>query len=275
MKLSIHHRTHVGLVRQSNEDALAVWTPEDGPGRDYAFLAVADGMGGHPGGEIASQIAVEAALEMAASRAGSDPLEILRAVFEHAARRIRNRGLEDPQYREMGTTLTCVWFQEGRTYVGHVGDSRLYWFRSDRWTQVTVDHTVAQDLVDAGRLQPEDAEAHRTSHVLTRCLGVCPQQAPDILRGSLVLRDGDTLLLATDGLGKTVHDETLAEMVGAVDTERAGEWMVEAALAAGGPDNVTVVLARAQGEPPALAPIGGPAHELDSDRLRFTWDPSN
>jgi protein phosphatase len=270
VKLDIHYRTHVGKVRQSNEDAFTVWTPGDDS--DQVFLAVADGMGGHPGGEIASKIAVDAAREMAEFKTGSDPLVILHAVFDHAAREIRNRAVREPRYREMGTTLTCVWYQQGHAYVGHIGDSRLYWFRSGRWTQVTVDHTMAQDLVESGKLLPEDAEEHPTSHVLTRCLGICPRQAPDILHGSLALRDGDTLLLASDGLGKTVHDETLAEMVGSADPARAGEWMVEAALAAGGPDNVTVVLARAAGESALQGSLGGPAHDLDSERLRLTWD---
>lgn len=271
MKLTIHSRTHVGQVRERNEDAFVIWTP-GGSVEDRAFLAVADGMGGHPGGEIASRIAVEAAAEVAAAReADADALGLLREVFDAAAFRIRSRGLHEPRYREMGTTLTCVYVRAGHAFVGHIGDSRLYWFRGGRWTRVTADHTMAQDLVDSGRLQPEDADEHPTSHVLTRCLGVCPRQSPDLLHGSLCLKDGDTLLLATDGLGKTVHDETLAEMVGQVGTEQAADWMIEAALAAGGPDNVTVILARAIGDADTE---GGapPAHDLEGERFRLTWE---
>lgn len=276
MQLRIHARTHVGRVRQSNEDAFGVWTPSGASEDEVAFLAVADGMGGHPGGEIASQLAVEAVREVAASHPADDPAELLRAAYDAAQDRILARGKEEPRYREMGTTLTCVWFARGRAHVAHVGDTRLYWFRGPRWVRVTADHTMAQDLVDSGKLEPEDAEEHPTSHVLTRCLGICPRQSPDILHGTLGLKSGDTLLLATDGLAKTVHDETLAEMVAGNDPELAAEWMIEAALAAGGPDNVTVLLARAEGDVPVDGAAGRrsalPVHDLAVEPLRLTWD---
>ncbi|MCA9754202.1 MAG: serine/threonine-protein phosphatase [Candidatus Eisenbacteria bacterium] len=272
MKLNILHRSHVGRVRELNEDAYAIWRPPASSDADCALLAIADGMGGHPGGEIASRLAVEAVEKMVPTLVGKFPSELLTSSFQFASHQIKERATAEPEYGEMGTTLTCVWYQDGHAYVGHVGDTRLYWFREDRWVQVTVDHTMAQDLVDAGRLEPEEADEHPTSHVLTRCLGVCPRQSPDILHGSLALQDGDTLLLATDGLGKTVHDETLAEMIGKVGPEQACDWMIEAALAAGAPDNVTVILARAEGDAPFAPAYGGPKHQLDGSPARFSWD---
>ncbi len=250
MKLEIHARTHVGKVREKNEDAFKVWTPTGEMTDDASIIAIADGMGGHPGGEVASRLAVEGVIELGVLIFDDDTAEgRIRRVFEEARNAIHLHCREKPELQEMGTTLTAVEVRDDMVHLGHVGDTRLYWFRKGIWSQVTIDHTVAQELVKEGRLDPEEAEEHPTSNVLTRCVGVCPKQHPDILYGYLRLQPDDCILLVTDGLTKTVHDETLAEMVTESEPEKAVDWMIQAALAAGAPDNVTVVLGKAVGEP--------------------------
>ncbi len=243
MRIESAARSHVGHVRAINEDAWGVW-PESVSAESEIFaglFAVADGMGGHPGGEIASGIAVRTALDLAAVTA-ADPALRLRSLFQEAAHRIRIHGQEDPAYREMGTTLTVAAIQEGLAWIGHIGDSRLYWIRGDRQVQVTRDHTVAQNMIEQGILNPEAAERHPASHILTRCLGVCPEQNPDHLAEPMALAAGDLVLLTTDGLVKAVAPARIAALVAAPTVEQAATRLVDAALEEGGPDNVTVLL---------------------------------
>jgi len=246
VQLDLHARTDVGRVRSQNEDAFGLWMPEDSSEARTrcAVLAVADGMGGHPGGEVASALAVNAVCHLANEEKFDPPADFIGGVFENATEQIRDRGREEPRFREMGTTLTAAYLADGRAWVGHIGDTRLYWIRQGRVMQVTIDHNVAQELVDSGKLDPEAAEDHPMSNVLTRCLGVCPQDQPDLLSGVLELEVGDQLLLASDGLAKTVHVDAILELVANVDSETGTDRLVQAAVAAGAPDNVTVVLCR-------------------------------
>lgn len=254
----------MGLVRPQNEDSFSVWTPSPTVAGISILLSVADGMGGHPGGEIASALAVEAASDVAAKNTDLAPPELLREVFREATARIDQRGRSDLRYREMGTTLTSVVLRNGYAHVGHIGDTRMYWIRGTSCIQITRDHNVAQDLVSSGRLEADVAEDHPMANVLTRCLGVCPDQNPDMLAGALRLRSGDVLLLATDGLAKTVHARTFVELMQEANAEVASERLVAAALAGGAPDNVTVVVARILDAEPATAPPDATAYEFDS-----------
>lgn len=216
-------------------------------------------MGGHPGGEIASSIAVEVASEIAASHQNELPTRLLQELFRRAADAIERRGQTEPEYREMGTTLTTAFLSAGRAHVAHIGDSRMYWIRGSVCTQVTRDHNVAQELVLSGRLDAEVAEDHPMANVLTRCLGVCPDNAPDFLDGALLLEPEDVLLFASDGLAKAVHPQTLVELIRGVSAERATQQLVEAALSGGAPDNVTVVIVR------VLESSAGPGASAPSD----------
>lgn len=254
MKVDIAARTDVGLVRTQNEDAYGLWTLPADRSDDItrAIITVADGMGGHPGGDVASSVAVDTAREIVQASPEVPPLPLLQEVFREASLRIRSRGDEEPVYREMGTTLTAVYISGGRVWLGHIGDTRLYWIRGSRWLQVTRDHTVAQELVNSGKLDAETADDHPMSNVLTRCLGICPEDHPDLLEGPLSLEAGDLLLLASDGLAKTVHSDALVDLIGGVEVQKATSQLIEASLAGGAPDNVTVVLLRIlSAEPPA------------------------
>lgn len=237
----------VGRKRRGNEDAFLV---EPGHG---VFL-VADGMGGHAAGEVASSLASEtvgrALLEAAA--AGTDPAalaERMVASFQEAHRIITTRTLEDPATSGMGTTLTaCVASTAGTLRIGHIGDSRAYRFRGKKLAQLTRDHTWVQDQVDAGRLTPAEARTHRLSHIITRALGADSADEPDLLETELV--PGDLLLLCTDGLSGMVTDTGIARILARdAPLEELVARLVETANAKGGNDNVTVVLVR------VLAPV--------------------
>lgn len=256
MKIEHAYRNHIGLLRPRNEDACCASLSE-GDGEPHGgVFAVADGMGGHPGGEVASSLAIAAVVESRIADSVLPPLERLRRLFRAASDRIEQRSAREPQNREMGTTLTVALIDRGRLWVGHIGDCRLYWIRQRREVQITRDHTMAQDMVDAGLLLPAAAERHPASHVLTRCLGACPDQAPDLLELPLALETGDRLLLASDGLVKAVRPSELADLLRGHSPDSGADRLLEAALSGGAPDNVTVVVVEVLEADPTAASDG-------------------
>jgi PPM family protein phosphatase len=235
--------SHVGRVRQGNEDAFLV---DEARG---VFL-VADGMGGHAAGEVASAIASETVAEALAKAvdAGADADGIEKALatsFRQAHLAIGRRSARDPQTQGMGTTCTaCAVLPDGTFRIGHVGDSRAYLLRDGTLAQLTRDHTWVQREVDAGRLTPRQARTHRLSHIITRALGVDEVEQPELFPG--ILLPGDLMILATDGLTGMVDDAGLARILTAdVPLAETAEALIAAANAAGGADNVTTVLIRA------------------------------
>lgn len=235
-------RSDVGRVRPTNEDAFAVL---DGEG----IFLVADGMGGHAAGEVASRIAVE---EIVVALREADPADRRGALVEDAIQRANARIVaeadRDPRHRGMGTTVTvlCVDAQSGRYTIGHVGDSRAYRFREDRLELLTRDHTWVQLQVEAGRLSPQEARVHPYSSVLMQALGTHEALQPDLLEGCA--RAGDLYLLCSDGLTATMDDGDLKRMLrrGADATPGAlAEALVQEANERGAPDNVTVIVVRA------------------------------
>lgn len=225
----------MGRRRQNNEDALLVDISR-------GIFAVADGMGGHVGGEVASTLATQAA-EEALTRA-SDPRAGLNKAFSSANRSIAEFAVRNPRMRGMGTTLTaCVLQPDGVLHLGHIGDSRAYRFRAGALDQITTDHTWVQREVDAGRLSARAARTHPLSHVITQALGVDDSDEPDIFDAVTV--PGDLLLLCSDGLTGMLDDEELARLLlrDATLPELVDD-LIRAANAAGGTDNITVVLVR-------------------------------
>lgn len=234
--------THVGRVRRGNEDAFHV-------DADRGLFLVADGMGGHAAGEVASALAVETvgtALREACA-AGADPervLGVLDVSMRDAHRAILDHAAANPATAGMGTTLTaCVLSARGTLCVGHIGDSRAYLLRAGALSQLTVDHTWVQREVEAGRLSPRRVRGHPLGHVLTRALGADTADAPDVL--AVPLEPGDTLCLATDGLTGMVPDERLARILAAArPLPDIITRLIGAANRAGGRDNVTAVVVR-------------------------------
>ena len=244
--------TDAGQVREQNEDA---WTAVP----DSGLFAVADGMGGHAAGEVASRLAVAALEELAGGHGAppgsvSEARRLLAGSIREAGRRIREEGREHPGRRGMGTTLTAlVLLAGGRGVVAHVGDSRAYRLRGGRLERLTRDHTWVQDQVDRGALSESEARRHPASSVLTRALGTDAGVEPDI--GEIAWERGDLYLLCSDGLTAAVPEPELAgalgrALEGAPDRDGSPELaaaagaLVEEANRRGGPDNVTVLLVR-------------------------------
>lgn len=235
-------RSDPGRVRQQNEDHFLL-----DPAR--GLFLVADGMGGHAAGEIASELAARTVGEMLGEAVDRDTDEAemeaaLRASFAAAHRAIVAFCARSPRSRGMGTTLTtCILRASGTFHLGHIGDSRAYRLRGGTLKQLTRDHTWVQEEVDAGRLSPAAARAHRHAHVITRALSAETRDEPDVLAGHTL--PGDLLLLASDGLTGMLGDEEIAHILrGEGSLDERTEALVREANRAGGADNITVLLVR-------------------------------
>lgn len=228
--------THVGLVRKENEDNFLVY-PERG------IFAVADGMGGHVGGQIASSLAVQVLdRELAQVHFSLHPADLLHNALLRANDVIFQRG-QEPQLHGMGTTLTAAVLYGERLFIAHIGDSRAYLCRQGKITQLTQDHSLVNELFQNGGITHAEAQNHPQRNILTRALGT--QSAPLIDDFSLPVHPGDYLLLSTDGLHNHVQPEDLESILvqpNAPDDKL--RQMVKMALARGGSDNVTVVLVK-------------------------------
>ncbi len=235
--------TDRGLRRELNEDSYRGC-------KDLGLFLVADGMGGHAAGEIASEMAaeiVEREVADALGDGGEPPVRAtLRHAVEHAHRAILARAAEEPEKAGMGTTLTValLWPADGTLHLAHVGDSRAYRLRAGELVRLTTDHTWVQRQVDSGRLTAGEARTHPLSNILTRALGVPTDDLEvDLLRGDLAA--GDLILLCTDGLTGMVEDEDLRAILDrALPLETIAAQLVEAAKLRGGLDNITAVLIR-------------------------------
>jgi PPM family protein phosphatase len=246
MRLVFAAATDVGRMRKNNEDSYLSSQP---------VAAVADGMGGHSAGEVASAIAIE---ELAAlgsrgpwenETAATDDLKqaILRA-----NRRIRETAAGDRKLNGMGTTLVALLEDGDMVHVANVGDSRGYLLRQGELSQVTVDHSLVQELVDDGRLSPEDAERHPQRSVITRALGIDPEVEFDLF--TYKLQVGDRLLLCSDGLSDVVEPAQIRNVLLRVrNSQQAARKLVTVANEQGGPDNITVIVVDAVDEATAQA----------------------
>ncbi|MDP3714331.1 MAG: protein phosphatase 2C domain-containing protein [Mycobacteriales bacterium] len=226
-------RSHTGLIRAGNEDSVYA-----GP----RLLAVADGMGGHAAGEVASAVAIAAIAPLDHDAPGSDLLAALHGSAMSANQHLRDMVAADSDLHGMGTTLVAVLFAGSRLGLLHVGDSRAYLLRDGELTQITHDHTFVQALVDEGRISEEDASTHPQRSVVTRILDGRPDVEFDL--SVREARLGDRYLLCSDGLtGPVGRIETLQEALGIADPQESVDRLVQLALKGGGPDNITVVVA--------------------------------
>lgn len=242
--------TDTGRVREQNEDK---------PLNDLPLVGVADGMGGHEGGEVASQLAVHTLRswkERLAGREGRDALDVLRDAFNEANSVVFQKGIEDESLLGMGTTLTVGWLDSGTLSLAHVGDSRAYLLRGGRLQQLTEDQTVAQEWVRRGRLSEEEAAASPHRHILLQAIGADTDKL-DIDTTTVTLRPGDRLLFASDGLTGMVKDnDQLRELLaGYADPADACRALVDAANAAGGEDNISVVVVDVLGDAEEVAGV--------------------
>jgi PPM family protein phosphatase len=225
-------RSDRGLVRQNNQDAVYA-----GP----RLLALADGMGGHAAGEVASSLVIAALAPLDEDDPGDDLLAELRDATVQGNAAITRHVADAPDLEGMGTTLTAILFAGNRLGLVHVGDSRAYQLRDGMLTQITKDDTFVQSLIDEGRITEEEAHTHPQRSLLLRAI-----TGQDV-DPSLTIREaraGDRYLLCSDGLSSVVSDETLAETLQAFrDPRECADRMIELALRGGGPDNITCIVA--------------------------------
>lgn len=233
-RIAAYGRSDVGIRRSSNEDALLL--------RETVF-AVADGMGGHLAGEVASAAALELieALDGEVFASSVDAATALADAVAAANTHVMNLAAKNPQFRGMGTTLTAVLAEGVRLHVAHVGDSRAYLLRNDTLSQLTIDHTLVQQLVDDGQITEQEAAKHPQRSVITRALGIAP--AVDIDTLTITLAPHDTVLLCSDGLTGVVNDDTIIRTLrSAASPTQAIDALIAKANANGGPDNITVLV---------------------------------
>src|SRR5215203_3843804 len=224
-------RSDRGLIRGNNQDSVYA-----GP----RLLAVADGMGGHAAGDVASKVVIAALEHLDDDTPSGDMLQSLRqAVFE-GSEHLREVIRESPQLEGMGTTLTAILFAGGRLALCHVGDSRAYLVRDGQFSQITHDDTFVQTLIDDGRITAEEANSHPQRSLLLRALNGQDVE-PDLSMREA--RAGDRYLLCSDGLSGVVSEETLAEALMDPHPQSTADRLIELALRSGGPDNVTVIVA--------------------------------
>jgi protein phosphatase len=242
-------RTDVGAVRQTNQDAFG----ECAQGELRAFV-VADGMGGHAGGETASQMAVETVQAVFAEAHGGVG-DRLRTALETANERVYEEQLRNPRVAGMGTTGVAIGFSPEGAFVANVGDSRAYRMRSGSLEQLTRDHSVVAELERRGYITAEQAAVHPRRNEVLRSLGTEARVEVDV--DPVEVAPEDVFLLCSDGLSGVVSDAEIAALLVRQPADDAARALVEAALLAGGPDNVTVQIVRAPAH--AFAPAPAPA----------------
>ena len=249
MHIECYAHTDIGPVRDQNEDSLLVDV-------ENSIFIIADGMGGHAAGEVASAMAVEIIHDILVGDQDPEETRLVRDVdiaetsdvlrerlrysMNQASICIRRESLARPETREMGTTVVVMVIDGDQAHFAHVGDSRAYLFRDDRLTRLTRDHTVVQQEVDAGRLTPELARMMPTKHILTQSVGFHGPVEPDTT--TRLIKSGDVYVLCSDGLTDPLDDEALTMMVRSNSVEKLAEELVENALTAQGQDNISVVV---------------------------------
>ncbi len=260
--LTIGFKTHVGIVRTGNQDSYAILKGPDLSNRLDALIVVADGMGGTGGGDIASRIVAQtvpdSVLEFLYDRTGGsdgpDVERMLRETFTRANHKVwTTRKFERPELKQMGTTCVTAVVNGDVMTVANLGDSRAYLLRDGKLSQLTEDHSEVWQEVMADRMTRDEAQKSRFRNRITRAVGLGPEVETDIFK--VTLREGDTVLLCTDGLNSEVRDSEIARILASTaDTQEVCDLLVESALDHGGHDNVTVVVVRYGNFVPLLLP---------------------
>jgi PPM family protein phosphatase len=232
----------VGCQRDNNEDSFLYWEPSDDRElqRKGRLAIIADGMGGHEGGQEASRLAVETVREIYEQGFRDSPQVALVESFSVAHTRILNYAEQHPAFHGMGTTCTAFVLQDRQLYFAHVGDSRLYLLRDSQIKRLTRDHSYVGRLVESGLVRAEDAEKHPQRHILTAALGAGREVAVESPEQGIVVHEGDALLLCTDGLWSVVTEPELEKAVSRNAPAECCAALVKLARQRGGPDNITL-----------------------------------
>lgn len=242
LRIKSYGRSDIGLKRANNEDALII-KPE------VALWALADGMGGAAAGEIASQIFIETALTIFTNHRPSSEEEIIRLIqktFLEANARILDHVQAHPAHKGMGCTAELLTFWGPNFFLGHVGDSRTYLLRQGQLKQLTKDHSLIQEQIDQGLLTIEEAKRHNLRHVIIRAVGVEDNLPVDLIKGKVFLED--LFIICSDGLSDLVEDKLIQETLStaAPNLKQKGEKLISLAKAAGGHDNITLILGQVE-----------------------------
>ena len=248
MHITCAGRTDVGVIRTGNEDNYLIVA-------DRGIFVVADGMGGHAAGEVASEMAVRfVARELGSLKGLSDDqvADRMRTAIRAANGAIFQRTLTEHDKRGMGTTVTALVLYDTRFLIGQVGDSRAYLYRDGELVQLTKDHSYVQEQVDAGYLTPDQARSHPYSNVITRCVGANSDVMPDIYLGTV--KPKDLFLLASDGLTGMLENEQLKDLLAAnrMPQEQVDD-LIKEANRHGGLDNITAIIVRVDSVDAAVA----------------------
>jgi serine/threonine protein phosphatase PrpC len=239
--IELANLTDTGCHRAENQDYYCYSEPDDDLDfeRKGRLVVVADGMGGHEGGKLASTLAVEAVRDGYLNHPDGDPRQALQTAFQDGHAAIQEYIRHHPELHGLGTTCTAATILDSRLYYGHVGDSRLYLIRGDHISLLTRDHSQVARLVQDGLITPEEAAVHPQRNVLTAAMGVEPAAA-DFSDTPLTLESGDVLLISTDGLHGLVSDQELLATASTLLPAEACKELVRMAKERGGFDNITV-----------------------------------
>jgi protein phosphatase len=248
MKVEAYGLSNVGMRRQQNEDSYLI-------NDRLGLFMVADGMGGHQGGEFASKMAVSTVEEIVAKLRGGDPEDTqirgvhtreanpgnyLKHAINEAGRRIHQQALFDENLRGMGTTTVAALVEGPAIFIANVGDSRAYLIRNQSIEQITEDHSLVSEQVRAGVLKAEDAKGHKLKNIITRSVGYQEEVDTDVI--TLEPQEGDRILMCSDGLSNLVADEEILKFASQEDAQGACETLVREANRRGGDDNITVLI---------------------------------
>ena len=250
-------QTDVGCVREANEDSGRHVAPSDSETRNKKGILtiVADGMGGHASGEIASAMAVDLISEIYYADKKADGAQSLKSAIETASRQIYETSLTDEKMFGMGTTVIALVLQNDRAFSAHVGDSRLYRLRAGKMEMLTIDHSQVMEMVKHGIISMEEARNHDDKNVILRAVGTQPAVEAEV-SDAFAVEAGDEFLLCSDGLCDMIADQEIAKIwASAADVHAASERLIEAAKQNGGHDNVTVGIVKVSKE--GAAETGG------------------
>lgn len=239
--MRVFTKSDVGLVREGNEDCCTAGTFMDGA----VWAVVCDGMGGANGGEVASQLACNVVkwVLVEGYRMELEPDELvglIRSAITEANTRVYQTAQNDWSLLGMGTTVVCAVVKGGVCYVVHAGDSRAYLISGGGIRRLTKDHSIVQELIDSGKITPEEASQHYSRHIITRALGTQPTLETDV--NTAPFGEDDILLVCTDGLSNYFDDRTLLEMTQGASAEELPDRLIEKAKECGGNDNITVAV---------------------------------
>ena len=245
-QITIGAASDPGQKRGENQDSHAFHVPQEGSAhRKGVLLALADGMGGHSGGAVASKTAIDALMETYYAETSGTILESLEKAFQQANRKVIETGKKDLALQGLGSTLTAAVLKDDRMYFAHVGDSRGYIIYDHAITQFTEDHSYVASLVKAGVITAEQAETHPEGNIITRAIGADESLQVDVSEHQQAVRENQYILICCDGLYRVVKNEEIIDTVYAYkDPDAISQKLVDMANANGGPDNITVLIAR-------------------------------